>query len=34
LQQSEVGQKVTLSVVRDGKQLEVTATLAARPANP
>lgn len=34
LQQNEVGQKVTLSVVRDGKQLEVTTTLAARPANP
>ena len=34
LQQSKVGQKVTLSIVRDGKQLEVTVTLAARPANP
>ena len=34
LQQSEVGQKVTLSIVRDGKPLEVTVTLTARPANP
>ena len=34
LQQSKVGQKVTLSIVRDGKQMEVTITLAARPANP
>ena len=34
LQQSQVGQKVTLSIVRDGKPLEVTVTLAARPANP
>ena len=34
LQQSKVGQKVTLSIVRDGKQMEVTVTLAARPANP
>jgi serine protease Do len=33
LQQNEVGQKVTLSIVRNGKQLEVTATLAARPEN-
>ena len=34
LQQSKVDQKLTLSIVRDGKQMEVTATLAARPANP
>ncbi len=34
LQQSKVGQKVTLSIVRDGKPMEVTVTLAARPANP
>jgi S1-C subfamily serine protease len=34
LQQSQVGQKVTLSIVRDGKPMEVTVTLAARPANP
>ncbi len=34
LQQSKVGQKVTLSIVRDGNQQEVTVTLAARPANP
>jgi S1-C subfamily serine protease len=34
LQQSKVGQKVTLSIVRDGQQMELTATLAARPANP
>ena len=34
LQQSKVDQKVTLTIVRDGKQKEVTVTLAARPANP
>jgi S1-C subfamily serine protease len=34
LQQSQAGQKVTLSIVRDGRPLEVTVTLAARPANP
>ncbi len=34
LQQGTVGQKVTLSIMRDGKQMEVTVTLAARPANP
>jgi serine protease Do len=34
LQQSKVDQKVTLTIMRDGKQLEVTVTLAARPANP
>ena len=34
LQQSKVGQKVTLTIERDGKSLELTATLAARPANP
>jgi serine protease Do len=34
LQQSKVDQKVTLTVVRDGQQQEVTVTLAARPANP
>ena len=34
LQQSKVDQKVTLTIVRAGKQMEVTATLAARPANP
>jgi serine protease Do len=34
LQQSKVGQKVTLSIVRDDKQQEVIVTLAARPANP
>jgi serine protease Do len=34
LQQSKVDQKVTLSIVRDGKQMDVTVTLAARPANP
>jgi S1-C subfamily serine protease len=34
LQQSQVGDKVVLSVLRDGKSLDVTVTLAARPANP
>ncbi len=34
LQQSKVGQKVTLTLMRDGNQQEVTVTLAARPANP
>ena len=34
LQQTKVGQKVTLSIVRDGQQQDVTVTLAARPANP
>jgi S1-C subfamily serine protease len=34
LQQSKVDQKVTLTIVRDGQQQEVTVTLAARPANP
>jgi S1-C subfamily serine protease len=34
LQQSKVDQKVTLTIVRDGQQTEVTVTLAARPANP
>jgi len=34
LQQSKVGQKVTLTIERDGKSLELAATLAARPANP
>jgi S1-C subfamily serine protease len=34
LQQSKVNQKVTLTIVRDGQQQEVTVTLAARPANP
>ena len=34
LQQSQVGQKVTLTIVRDGNQQDVTVTLAARPANP
>ncbi len=34
LQQSKVDQKVTLTIERDGKSLEVTVTLAARPANP
>jgi S1-C subfamily serine protease len=34
LQASKVDQKVTLTIVRDGQQQEVTVTLAARPANP
>ncbi len=34
LQQSKVDQKLTLTVVRDGQQQDVTVTLAARPANP
>jgi S1-C subfamily serine protease len=34
LQQSKVGQKVTLTIVRDGQQQQVTVTLAARPTNP
>jgi S1-C subfamily serine protease len=34
LQQSKVDQKVTLTIVRDGQQQDVTVTLAARPANP
>ena len=34
LQQSRVGQQVTLTIVRDGNQQEVTVALAARPANP
>jgi serine protease Do len=34
LQQSKVGQKVTLTIVRDGQQQQVTVMLAARPANP
>jgi S1-C subfamily serine protease len=34
LQQSKVDQQVTLTIVRDGQQQEVTVTLAARPANP
>jgi serine protease Do len=34
LQQSKVGQKVTLTIDRNGQQQEVTVTLAARPANP
>ncbi len=34
MQQSKVGQQVTLSIVRDGQQQDVTVTLAARPANP
>jgi serine protease Do len=34
LQQSKVDQKVTLTIDRNGKLMEVTATLAARPPNP
>ncbi len=34
LQQSNVGQKVTLTIVRNGQQQDVAVTLAARPANP
>ena len=34
LEQSKVGQKVTLTIERNGQQQEVTVTLAARPANP
>jgi serine protease Do len=34
LQQSKVDQKVTLTIVRNGQQQEVTVTLAARPSNP
>ena len=34
LQQSKVDQKVTLTIERNGKSMEVTVTLAARPANP
>jgi serine protease Do len=34
LQQSKVDDKVTLSIVHNGRLLELTATLAARPANP
>ena len=34
LQQSKVDQKVTRTIDRNGKSMEVTVTLAARPANP
>ena len=34
LQQAKVDQKVTLTIDRNGKSMEVTVTLAARPANP
>jgi serine protease Do len=34
LQQSKVDQKVTLTIDRNGKSMEATVTLAARPANP
>jgi serine protease Do len=33
LQQSTVGQKVTLTIMRNGQQQDVSVTLAARPAN-
>lgn len=33
LLKTTVGQKVTLGVIRDGKEISVTATLEARPAN-
>jgi len=34
LQQAKVDQKVKLTIDRNGKSMEVTVTLAARPANP
>jgi S1-C subfamily serine protease len=34
LQQAKPGQKVTLSVMRDGKPVEVSVTLAKQPAGP
>lgn len=34
LQQSKVGQQVTLTIDRNGKSMNLTVTLAARPANP
>ena len=34
LRQSKADDKVTLTILRDGKSLDVTLTLAARPANP
>jgi serine protease Do len=34
LQQAEAGQKVTLTLLRDGKQMDVTVTLAEQPAGP
>jgi S1-C subfamily serine protease len=33
IRQAEPDQKVTLTVLRDGKQLEVPVTLAERPSN-
>ena len=32
LRQDKVGQQVTLTILRDGKQQDVTVTLAARPS--
>jgi S1-C subfamily serine protease len=34
LQASKVDQKVTLTIMRNGQQMDVAVTLAARPANP
>jgi S1-C subfamily serine protease len=34
LQQAEAGQKVTLTLLRDGKKMDVTVTLAEQPAGP
>ena len=33
LQQAEPGQKVTLTILRDGKQIEVPMTLSERPGS-
>lgn len=34
LQQAEAGQKVTLTLLRDGKKMDVTVTLAEQPVGP
>jgi S1-C subfamily serine protease len=34
LQQAEAGQKVTLTLLRDGKKMDVTVTLVEQPAGP
>jgi len=34
LQQAKSGQKITLTLLRDGKQMDVTVTLAEQPATP
>jgi S1-C subfamily serine protease len=34
LQQAEAGQKITLTLLRDGKEMDVTVTLGEQPAGP